>query len=889
MANTRTGRIGQLSIAVAFAGIACAALAPAHAQTASDTRNASGALEEIVVTATRRAEPLSKVAVSVSAFGAEQMDERGVKTFDDLVRLSPGLNLTHQSATGANRISIRGIASQAGSGTTGVYIDDTPIQVRNLGFGAGNALPEMFDIERVEVLRGPQGTLFGAGSEGGNIRFITPEASLNKSNYYARAEVATLANGSPTYEAGFAVGGPIVTDKLGFRISASLRREGGYIDGVDGNYAIVDPTGSAYGKSVLFTRAATVAEDINWNRTTQLRTALKWQVSDVLTITPSVYYQKRYLNNGAGDLYDLATSDQSGRNYSRQVHVMAPAGTTYVLGTTPTTYTLNAMDAPNNAFGDDRFTLSAIALSWDLGNMQLFSNTSYFDRKSVQWYDYTKGYAEFYTPLWSDGNLGVEGAYPPLGWSAMALYNNAQGNLVQELRLQSKTGGTLDWVAGAFFSHNRQSASEPINENFLVNAPWVGYYPPDLGWGSVAFNDGVPFGPGYSAFQNFFGDVPLANAVSFFGRWKTVEQQVAAFAQTDWKFAATWKLTLGLRFSRNTLDFDAAYLGPENNARPPFGFDVCAPTLCTYGASGELPPTYPTSTTHSSESSTTPRVGLSWQPNDANLLYFTAAKGFRPAGASLRAPAICDGDLIDKGYVDANGNPVQPITFDSDSLWSFEIGSKNRLFAGRLTLDASVYHIKWKNIQTSVSLPNCSYNFVDNLANATSDGFDVAFEWRASEHLDFSGAFGYNNPKFSANATSPNGAVVIFAKDSTISDAGAPTTVSLSGEYHRSLGSVHRGYVRLDYTRTSEWRRTGETDPASVSYDPLRNPVPSYGLLNLRMGSRFTGYDVSFFVHNLTDAAPTLELSHSSFYDPQDWQNVTLRPRTYGLTLTWRK
>ena len=889
MADARVRRIGRFIVAAIVGGVLVAALRPAHAQSAGGTQGASGGIEEITITATRRAEPLSKVAISVSTFGAEQMDERGVKTFDDLVRLSPGLNLTHQSATGANQISIRGVSSDAGSGTTGVYIDDTPVQVRNLGFGAGNALPEMFDIERVEVLRGPQGTLFGSGSEGGTIRFITPEASLRKSSQYARAEVATLANGSPTYEAGFAIGGPIIADRLGFRLSASLRREGGYIDGVDGNYTILDETGSQYQNSVQFDRTATVAKDINWNRTTQLRAALKWQPTDALTITPSVYYQKRYLNDGAGDLYDLATSDEGGRNYSRQAHIVGAPGTTYVLGTTPTTYTLNAMDAPNNAFGDDRFTLSAVSLSWDLGSVQLFSSTSYFDRTSVQWYDYTKGYAEFYTPLWSDGNLGVEGAYPPLGWKAAALYNNAQGNFVQELRLQSKSGGALDWVVGAFFSHSRQSASEPINENFIVNAPWVGFYPPDLGWGYVAFNDDVPFGPGHSAFQNFFGDDPLANAVTFLGQWKTVEQQLAAFAQADWKFSDQWKLTLGLRFSRNSLDFDAAYLGPENNANAPFGFNPCDPVLCTYGANGELPPTYPTSSVHSSETATTPRIGLSWQPSDANLFYFTAAKGFRPAGASLRAPTICNGDLVDKGYVDANGNPVQPTTFDSDSLWSFELGSKNRLAGGRLTIDASVFHIKWKNIQTNVDLPNCAYDFVDNLADATSDGIDLAFEWRASDHFDFSGAYGYNNPKFSANATSPNGSVVIYAKDASIPNAGAPTTVSLSGEYHAPLGGMHRGYLRLDYTHTAEWRRTGNTDPNAVSYDSLLKPVPAYGVLNLRLGSRFSGYDLSFFVHNLTDAAPALELYHSTFYDPQDWQNVSLRPRTYGLTLTWRK
>ena len=228
------------------------AAAAAHAQTASKPPETAGpVLEEVTVTATRRAEPLSKVAISVSAFDAEQMDQRGVRDLDDLVRLAPGLNLTRSSATGANRIAINGISSSAGSATTGVYIDDTPIQVRNLGFGAGDAFPGLFDIERVEVLRGPQGTLFGAGSEGGTVRFITTEPNLRDQQVYVRSEVASLAHGSPSYEGGVAFGGPIINDRLGYRISAFYRHEGGWIDGVDGTYQILDPTGAAYTRSEL--------------------------------------------------------------------------------------------------------------------------------------------------------------------------------------------------------------------------------------------------------------------------------------------------------------------------------------------------------------------------------------------------------------------------------------------------------------------------------------------------------------------------------------------------------------------------------------------------------------------------------------------------------------
>ena len=286
------------------------------------------------------------------------------------------MNLTKNSATGASRIAINGISSSAGSATTGIYIDDTPIQVRNLGFGASTCFPGLFDIERVEVLRGPQGTLFGAGSEGGTVRFITTEPNLRESSLSVRSEVATLAHGEPTYELGTAAGGPIIADKLAYRFSAFYRREGGWIDGVDGTYSIKDPTGASYGDSVAFTKTSTLAKDINWNRTVALRGALKWQVSDAITVSPSIFYQKHHLNDGAGDVIDLSTSNIGNRDYSRQYYRAGAPGTSFTAGSPPVTTILNAMDAPTNAFGDDEFTLTSLGINWDLGFASLFSNTS---------------------------------------------------------------------------------------------------------------------------------------------------------------------------------------------------------------------------------------------------------------------------------------------------------------------------------------------------------------------------------------------------------------------------------------------------------------------------------------------------------------------------------
>src|SRR6202165_6170899 len=207
---------------------ALAALSPSlmHAADAGAGADATGPLTEIVVTATRHEESLSRVPISVTAMTQEALDIRGVKDFQDVARFTPGVDIDN---SGTNNISIRGIASTGGAGTTGIYIDDTPIQIRGLAFNPDDALPKSFDIDRIEVLRGPQGTLFGAGSEGGTVRYITTQPSTTKTSIYGRSEVSFTQGGEPSYEAGIAAGGPIVDGTFGARAPIWFRRDGGWL------------------------------------------------------------------------------------------------------------------------------------------------------------------------------------------------------------------------------------------------------------------------------------------------------------------------------------------------------------------------------------------------------------------------------------------------------------------------------------------------------------------------------------------------------------------------------------------------------------------------------------------------------------------------------------
>lgn len=370
----------------------------------------SAGVGDIIVTATRRQSSIADVPIAITAMSQAALDDRGIRNVSDLSRITPGLSFT-PAWGGSTRISIRGISSTVGAGTTGIYVDDTPIQVRTLGAGntSSNAYPAIFDVERVEVLRGPQGTLFGAGSEGGAVRFITPEPSLNKYSGYMRAEQAFTQHGDPTNEVGAAIGGPIVNDKLGFRISGFYRRDGGWIDRVD------PLTG------------AQIDKNSNALETISLRGALQFAPTDRLKITPAILYQE----------VKGRDSNQIWRNLSD------PANDVFKSG--------QALRQPSL----DRYLLYSLAATWDLGPASLISNTSYFDRKNPLDVDYTAYAAEL---LGGDYLAAYRSKSP-----SVAAMNNRQKVFTQEVRLQSNGAGRLKWVLGLFYQDAKQYATEDVH------------------------------------------------------------------------------------------------------------------------------------------------------------------------------------------------------------------------------------------------------------------------------------------------------------------------------------------------------------------------------------------------------------------------------------------
>ncbi len=229
--------------------------------------------------------------MSIQAFSQESLDQLGVRSVDDLTRVSPGVTFIRNGMSSSGNyndedsdISIRGIDSTAGTATTGIYVDDTPIQTRHLNFGTVNPYPALFDLDRVEVLKGPQGTLFGAGSEGGTIRFITPDPSLTTYPGYARAEFGQIDNG------GTATGAARrrrPDHRWRARLSGQRLVPGGWWLGESRDlHAPPNADGAPPRHSIAAIRRR--RPNANWREHATFRVALKWQPIDGSIIRPCI-------------------------------------------------------------------------------------------------------------------------------------------------------------------------------------------------------------------------------------------------------------------------------------------------------------------------------------------------------------------------------------------------------------------------------------------------------------------------------------------------------------------------------------------------------------------------------------------------------------------------
>jgi iron complex outermembrane receptor protein len=850
-------RAVPLMISMSLCGFCVLGTLPVQAQEQS-----GGGLQEVVVTATRHEEALSRVPISVTALTQDAMEARGIKDFQDIARFTPGVSIDNST----NAISIRGISSSAGAGTTGIYLDDTPIQMRNLGFNPEDTLPKTFDLERVEILRGPQGTLFGAGAEGGAVRYILTQPSLTASSTYVRSEANYTQYAQPSYELGIAHGQPLVEGTFGWRASAWYRYDGGWVNRVD-------PT-----------TGAVLAHNVDYHQTLVLRLAGLWQPAGAVTVAPSMLYQ------------------------NRQQH---DAQTYWPAYSNPGAWQFNTA-TPERIPDPDHYYLPALKVQWDLGRSAIISNSSYYYRKGLTGYQGTVYDLAFYQSLgWPanpsfgtpSGGTGLSCGptsttpVPPCSWYPLLdgqgihlpagftneqtpnIMTNTQQSYVQELRWQSTDNAArLRWTLGTFWQLAKETSTEELRDTQIDPFFTYLYGVPATSLFTFTQPDGTVVAP-YSCNGNgTYTAIPACDI--YYNHNVTFDRQIAGYGELSYALTDTWRLTLGERIARTSFNLNHYADGLEN-----------------FGPSAR--------TGSERETSSTPKASLAWQVNNANMIYATYAKGFRPGGGNAPLPGYCStggalSPLALAGY--PNG---APLTYKSDATQSYELGSKNS-FGQALRIATSVYYIKWNGIQQNVYVAGtCGLQFTDNLGTAVAKGFDFQAELALGAlHLDL--AVGYTNARFTQNSNpggNPNAPRLVSAGDAISGEAAIdyapgtspPWTVAVGPEYRFHLAQ-REAFVRADfeYESRNPWLAAVQ-DPQSSQFIPGTYTLPATHFASLRGGITLGDWQIAAFIDNLFNShvVTNYALGQVDPYNPagspSQQQNVyTFRPRTAGITATWR-
>lgn len=835
----RSGRMGALLTALLAAPGGFAQSAAAGSEQAENDQG----LSEITVTATRHVDTVNRVPLSITALTGKSLETQSINTVQDVTRSIPGLTLRYTDNNALNP-EIRGIVSTDGAPTTGIYLDDTALQKRSGGgltVGNGTPFPPLFDLERIEVLRGPQGTLFGGSSEGGTIRFITPQPSLTNYSVYTKAEAGAMYGGTPSYEGGIAVGGPIVNDQLGFRVSAYDRHIGGDLDHVN-----------------QYTQDHTY-QNSNYDDTRLVRGALAWQPADAVRITAAAFWSKDELNDAAPFWVDQPAVTTPARYYSATsaTPTLAPTATTVY---SYPSHTYGPYDfygpgkAGENGLSPADSTLFTPSLTADvsLSKVQIKNILSYI-------YDNSEGQQnEAASPDIAALQAGEPYIAELPDFAALFPYSNKRRGLSEELRLSSDWEGPFSIVGGVYYAeYHTHSVSEVVEDLNAATAALMGL-PAKVKYGASLLPGGVAS-----------------------SRDQTIDQrEIAGYAQANFKVTSNLTLTAGERVSHERLHYYQINNGPVS------GYDLTKPPTLTNGG-----------IVNGIEESTpsTPKFGIQYQVTAEDMVYASAGKGFREGGVNTQLPTSCAQSALNAGY--ANGAPT---TYAPDTLWSYEAGAKLRLFDNRMQLNTSAFYIDWSGIQFKVSLPGCTIPFVTNAAKAVSKGFDVQSTVIVVGGLtaDFSAA--YTDAYYSQQVDAPGTKNVLINEGNTL-----PTpnwTASVGGQYTRDF-SGYSLYLRGDYEWKNDY--FNGTGPGTTSYNPDTYHIPTTRFVNARLGAIFGGWDVSMFAKNLTNsqdvlgylginlgrygcsAATGAACTTYADYNPAI-RAFTYRPRELGVTATYR-
>ena len=387
---------------------------------AADAASPSAGLEEIVVTAERRAGTVQSTPISITAISGEELQAHGISSVGELGAETPGIS-EHNSGPGQTEYEIRGISSSGGSyPTVGFYLDDVPLTPAAQGLEGKVVIdPNLYDLNRVEVLRGPQGTLYGSSSMGGTIRLITNQPDTHAFAASGQVTGSDTWDGGPNYGVNVMVNVPLVENKLALRVVGTDTYTSGWIDRIVLNPFPLPTAGGFSRGNVLAAPVEADHHNVNWERLEGARASVLWLPVEGLTITPTVLYQK---------------ITQGGPNY-----VDVPPGISYEAHYQP-------FDV--NEPYSDTFKLYTLPIKYDFASVEIQSISAYYDRSTDLNQDTSEIGQDFLEAL-----IGVPGVSYVAAGPLTSYETDHTTQKSEELRMSSTGSGPLQWVIGGFYEN----------------------------------------------------------------------------------------------------------------------------------------------------------------------------------------------------------------------------------------------------------------------------------------------------------------------------------------------------------------------------------------------------------------------------------------------------
>lgn len=795
-------------------------------------------LEEVIVTATKRSASTQDIPVAVTALGQEQLEQRGITDFTDYVIQLPGVT-AGGSGPGQNTIYIRGVASTTPNLTTAgvaglapnvaLYLDEQPLSQPGRNLDVYTA-----DLNRVEVLSGPQGTLFGASSQAGTVRLITNKP--DPSGFYGNAKfgAAHTKGGDPSYNAQGMINIPM-SDSFTARAVVYADQQGGYIDNVAGT---LDTSSSARFRPEGTMRANGVpvgAGRAGFQSTANLSN-VNFMTADNSNRTEDNFNDATYSGGRISGSWDI--NDDWNLLTGAAAQSIDADGVFFV---DPELDDLEIQRYEKDSLSDD-FTNLNWTLTGRVADLEVLYTGAYTERETDQFVDYTDYlFVGQYIPYYiCDYSVSYPGAGDPSGTcQAPNLFVKSETKTTvetHEFRISTSAEHRLRATVGAFYSNLE------LRE---VNS----FTYPGSEYAVAADGVSVGFGPNFSAEPSsakYKGEWPAG--VIFRNDVKRTDKQIAGFASFDYDISDEFTATAGVRY----YDVEVDLLGSASGSFGNLGADV------DNNPGNNLNEIFSGENDKAKTDGYIGRFSLAWTPTDNQLYYVTWSEGFRPG--FLNRPG---------GDSNADGSFTVPFTIDTDEVTNYEAGWKTDMLDGRLRFNGSVFYIEIDNMQTGIfdtSISNLF--FISNAANAEVKGVEGDVTWAPQmvEGLTLNAAFSFLDSEVTD--------VLIPTNDINEGDelAFAPKFQgNIMARYEWDLEGGMRAHVMSNLSYSEK----AYTDIITIN----RLELDSWLIMGATAGVSTDEWTAELYADNLTDE--TAELSGSFNYDRE--RITVARPLTVGV------